>query len=139
MYLVCRHAMLPSALHDALPIFHFKVPHVDQEFRIQFLGIDQVKERPLRIRVGGDRAPHDPFAVREFHAGDPSVRARDPVDVGVGPEDRKSTRLNSSHRCISYAVTLCYRLPYTTLFRSFISKFRTWTKNSGSSSSGSIR
>src|SRR5437762_3153979 len=36
--------------------------------------------------------------------------------------DRKSTRLNSSHRCISYAV-FCHHLastlvPYTTLFRS---------------------
>src|SRR5437879_1928170 len=31
--------------------------------------------------------------------------------------DRKSTRLNSSHRCISYAVTSPL-FPYTTLFRS---------------------
>src|SRR5439155_5203356 len=42
---------------------HFEVPYGDQEFRIQLLGIDQVKERPFRIRVGGDRAPRDPFAV----------------------------------------------------------------------------
>src|SRR5206468_10561401 len=28
---------------------HFEVPHVDQEFRTQLLGIDQVKERPFRI------------------------------------------------------------------------------------------
>src|SRR5437879_5707501 len=41
-------------------------------------------------------------------------------------EDRKSTRLNSSHRCISYAVFCLKTLsppiptlfPYTTLFRS---------------------
>src|SRR5437762_2276134 len=36
-----------------------------------------------------------------------------------GNRDRKSTRLNSSHRCISYAVPLRLTLfPYTTLFRS---------------------
>src|SRR5437762_1793295 len=40
--------------------------------------------------------------------------------------DRKSTRLNSSHRCISYAVfclilppSISTLFPYTTLFRSF--------------------
>src|SRR5437879_9606683 len=36
------------------------------------------------------------------------VQARRPRDIEVGKrlanEDRKSTRLNSSHRCISYAV-----------------------------------
>src|SRR5437763_10652078 len=31
----------------------------------------------------------------------PALQIRRPVDVG---QDRKSTRLNSSHRCISYAV-----------------------------------
>src|ERR1035441_9357945 len=55
-----------------------------------------------------------------------------PVDVrrklGIGPgSDRKSTRLNSSHSGISYAVFLLIRrpprstlFPYTTLFRSAI-------------------
>src|SRR5437762_3985041 len=32
------------------------------------------------------------------------LRARYARVVGASPEDRKSTRLNSSHRCISYAV-----------------------------------
>src|SRR5437879_109082 len=43
-------------------------------------------------------------------------------------QDRKSTRLNSSHRCISYAVFfspsrpfLSTLFPYTTLFRSLFS------------------
>src|SRR5437879_1011148 len=33
--------------------------------------------------------------------------------------DRKSTRLNSSHRCISYALHALSSCPYTTLFRSY--------------------
>src|SRR5437879_4182468 len=47
--------------------------------------------------------------------------------VSLQLEDRKSTRLNSSHRCISYAVfcsltlpALATLFPYTTLFRSLL-------------------
>src|SRR5437764_1120691 len=45
-----------------------------------------------------------------------------PVNLLKKLLDRKSTRLNSSHRCISYAVfrrSCCTFFPYTTLFRSF--------------------
>src|SRR5437762_2224586 len=73
---------------------------------------------PLPIRQLGDRAP-------------------DLLELHVANEDRKSTRLNSSHRCISYAVFCLTKkslntflrlllrrsptstlFPYTTLFRS---------------------
>src|SRR5437879_4536007 len=50
---------------------------------------------------------------------------QDQLPIRIAHGDRKSTRLNSSHRCISYAV-FCLLLdylsfplfPYTTLFRS---------------------
>src|SRR5437879_4197038 len=55
-------------------------------------------------------------------AGSAPFRSRSLTSVGDG-SDRKSTRLNSSHRCISYAVFCCLPpcstpFPYTTLFRS---------------------
>src|ERR1017187_4501713 len=34
----------------------------------------------------------------------PANKSPEPTAVGAGSSDRKSTRLNSSHRCISYAV-----------------------------------
>src|SRR5437879_11245849 len=44
--------------------------------------------------------------VAEFASGAGDVQSSTGLAVGFGriPEDRKSTRLNSSHRCISYAV-----------------------------------
>src|SRR5437763_10057930 len=48
-----------------------------------------------------------PFAVERSHAGQKLIQ-QDAERVDVAPcidvQDRKSTRLNSSHRCISYAV-----------------------------------
>src|SRR5437763_8496671 len=63
------------SLHDALPIFE------------------------LPVRVGGD-ADVGLAAGRRAVAG----RRRGGGRGGGGGGDRKSTRLNSSHRCISYAV-----------------------------------
>src|SRR5437764_5534275 len=37
-------------------------------------------------------------------AGEVGFQLRQPFEAAVSPADRKSTRLNSSHRCISYAV-----------------------------------
>src|SRR2546427_2419505 len=51
-----------------------------------------------RARRAGDISPGRPVA-----RGLPLVRHR-PDAVGVGHRDRKSTRLNSSHSQISYAV-----------------------------------
>src|SRR5437879_6574706 len=75
---------------------------------------------------GGD----DPVRPSRLQLDD-QLRGLQPVgqpDLAVrlhGDEDRKSTRLNSSHRCISYAVFCLLPpppsstlFPYTTLFRS---------------------
>src|SRR3712207_7888203 len=62
---------------------------------------------PSRLRVGvaahrqehrGGRCVHLPAL------GQPLGEVRRPRRVGPGPRDRKSTRLNSSHANISYAV-----------------------------------
>src|SRR5437879_10118110 len=46
---------------------------------------------------------------RPLPAGDPARDGR----RGVAPRDRKSTRLNSSHRCISYAVFCLKKKTYS--------------------------
>src|SRR5205807_8835057 len=46
---------------------------------------------------------HDASSLYAFAAGDP-VNGRDPLGLSSAERDRKSTRLNSSHLVISYAV-----------------------------------
>src|SRR5437879_5632832 len=124
MYLVCRllppRATYTLSLPDALPICH----------------VLRARRRSRRHRVGR-RQPRASRLVQELERRSqrdgrgegqkiPSPRrsrhgrgARQALARG---QDRKSTRLNSSHRCISYAV-FCRRarptlFPYPTLFRS---------------------
>src|SRR3712207_7339162 len=75
------------SLHDALPIL--------AEQRVSWsVRPDAVDEHEPDIRGGCDHRPPDV-----------SSRARSAVDVRrTRPSDRKSTRLNSSHANISYAV-----------------------------------
>src|SRR5437763_11011089 len=69
-------------------------------------------------RGGGDgHSPHPPAQRRR--------QARLAHRVPAAPEDRKSTRLNSSHRCISYAVfCLKKKKKYTANLQGRISKIR---------------
>src|SRR3712207_7581471 len=60
---------------------------------------DRRPRRPLR--PGGGRPDPPRRQRRRPRAG---VEGRLPPDAGGGAEDRKSTRLNSSHANISYAV-----------------------------------
>src|SRR5437763_4328361 len=75
------------SLHDALPI---------------------LSSRANRGALARRRPPSQPARVASERgaAFAPQLRAlpREPVRGGVVARDRKSTRLNSSHRCISYAV-----------------------------------
>src|SRR5437879_13871356 len=73
----------PLSLHDALPIWKHPVDHARGEDR-QWLALSARDGRPVPVGPGGE-----PWASRH-----------EPAEGG----DRKSTRLNSSHRCISYAV-----------------------------------
>src|SRR3712207_7993167 len=82
------------ALHDALPIFGAHDPGL--------LADRQLSEgrAPARNRLryaGGRRAPRAKVAGRQ-------ERSRRPLCSPVTGRDRKSTRLNSSHANISYAV-----------------------------------
>src|SRR5207249_11785485 len=90
----------PLSLHDALPIllrrFHHR--HAPRERRAAPTGEEVV---PDGARVADDRAHlvvGDAELVRRDH-GERGAQAAD-----VGRADRKSTRLNSSHVSISYAV-----------------------------------
>src|SRR5437762_2847635 len=124
MYLVCR--LLPPthpstlSLHDALPISSRAArPSGDLPARPEGDAAAAARLRP-QVR-GADRvsAAQGPARVQPDHAGR-EARAR--AQQFWRHLDRKSTRLNSSHRCISYAV-FCPPptpplFPYTTLFRS---------------------
>src|SRR3712207_8193493 len=56
------------------------------------------RHEPRAVGVG------HPVAVGEEPEAGQRPASPDVVDVSVGPQDRKSTRLNSSHANISYAV-----------------------------------
>src|SRR5207253_9625918 len=88
------------SLHDALPIFHVsfigkQILKIDKPYAALFFSLHQVithEQTNMSIRV-----------LREFT----SFRNEDKIShkrVGCAAEDRKSTRLNSSHVAISYAV-----------------------------------
>src|SRR3712207_8540658 len=85
------------SLHDALPISRGarlrrrRAAHADRSDPVRRLG------RPVRAREDGQGARHrEPPVRRRVLGGGPD---------GPGhPRDRKSTRLNSSHANISYAV-----------------------------------
>src|SRR5207253_9529999 len=80
-------ALYPLSLHDALPIYPRQ--HVEAGVEHEPIADPAVDAHPVRHLVADDR-----------DAGERPGRRR----RGVVPEDRKSTRLNSSHVAISYAV-----------------------------------
>src|SRR5436189_1627656 len=79
----------------------------------------------FRSRDGDDRQGE---VAGESIADDPESQVRDGLHQGfpgaAGTLDRKSTRLNSSHRCISYAV-FCLKKKKT--WKSSRRTSRTWT------------
>src|SRR5207248_9853371 len=83
-------AVFPLSLHDALPICSRPIRH------------------PERSRLARDRAPEPVSPARAAPAADDAVARGSSLGRGSGAaqavQDRKSTRLNSSHRTISYAV-----------------------------------
>src|SRR5207249_6551050 len=63
-------------------------------------------DRDLSLQPGGGELPveRDVIAADQERHDDVGLRALHPLDHRVKVEDRKSTRLNSSHVSISYAV-----------------------------------
>src|SRR5207244_7844204 len=97
--LVFRHptptALPPLSLHDALPIY-------DQSRQIRKL-VELLRHRPGRLI----HRPLQDVLEATLDLGHGLIRqlALQPEDdVVAGDADRKSTRLNSSHQIISYAV-----------------------------------
>src|SRR5207248_10074224 len=100
------HARPPTytlSLHDALPIFDQDVHPAERGLRLREEAADVGLVREVRLH--GDR-----LAALSRDRRDDTVR---PLLAGAvvddhgrpfGGQDRKSTRLNSSHRTISYAV-----------------------------------
>src|SRR5205814_9529004 len=92
----------PLSLHDALPIFAFP-PQLDVVHESHGIGVTLIRDPKLYrytingLGVGSTSRIH--FTVRG--SGEVHIVAQQPVVAG---EDRKSTRLNSSHLGISYAV-----------------------------------
>src|SRR5699024_12822853 len=90
----------PPPLHDALPISSIDLPDPEQEAActVVLLELHREDAAPIVLQV-----PLVATASWPLHRG---VIARlGPEEVLVdGPQDRKSTRLNSSHVSISYAV-----------------------------------
>src|SRR5688500_19301024 len=71
------------SLHDALPIFRYAKPPNEYVVPVTGIAPKQVKSSWGAPRSGG--------------------RSHEGIDI-LAPRDRKSTRLNSSHLVISYAV-----------------------------------
>src|SRR5437763_11141430 len=87
-----RHRDLTSFLHDALPICR-RGSHL----AVQEAGC--LRPKGVSVVVSHERVE---AAVAAFARGEIIVVTDDDDRENEG--DRKSTRLNSSHRCISYAV-----------------------------------
>src|SRR5438132_8640036 len=94
---MCTLDFVAVSLHDALPIY--AVGH-------QVVRREEVTAPVLRQEARPERGE---LRQRRRAGGAPDVRQpvgaqREPVATGDADRDRKSTRLNSSHTVISYAV-----------------------------------
>src|SRR2546426_7443863 len=82
---------------------------------------------PYTTLFRSDVAPRRPAVIRAIHAAlvgldqrpDAGRLGRRRRQTDVAPQDRKSTRLNSSHLVISYAV-FCLKKKKTVLYNSLI-------------------
>src|SRR5688572_31690459 len=90
----------PPSLHAALP---FLAEQPRDAIRPQ-RDADRRPRRRVPVDQRADRAPRPDALEERRRTGDPRRRGRDVA----APLDRKSTRLNSSHSQITYAV-LCLK------------------------------
>src|SRR5437763_6309811 len=81
------------SLHDALPIYCFAG-------QLNQVWLNLLVNAAHAVKEGGE------VGIKTRREGDSAVVCVSDTGCGIAPEnlDRKSTRLNSSHRCISYAV-----------------------------------
>src|SRR5437763_299669 len=125
MYLVCRLLLPPTprpalSLHDALPIL--PSPGAQKNGRRPDVSTSSSK-RVAHLSCGRRNRTGSGSPLRSTRKLSSTMRSSCSSTRRGDGRDRKSTRLNSSHRCISYAV-FCFPppraplSPYTTLFRS---------------------
>src|SRR5437879_1605707 len=129
MYLVCRLLLSPHtppiytlSLHDALPISQPPPPKIHTVPAGSFHIAGNSLPPGAMVGEATVNVPYKPFL---FIILLPFIHVHWFIAGSYFQRDRKSTRLNSSHRCISYAVFFSLRtrlpstlFPYTTLFRS---------------------
>src|SRR5206468_6508643 len=90
----------PLSLHDALPIFEVCSPRLQDSFGLLGCFAEEMPACPAmpgfshRFQVSVARRPVSGVSNTGFRA----------QEIDILPGDRKSTRLNSSHDQISYAV-----------------------------------
>src|SRR5262245_62981078 len=89
----CRRRSHPNADRDLELVGTMKRPRQKSETHLDFV-------RSLPCLICGDNTSTEAAHIR---MGDASIAKR-PTGMGEKPSDRKSTRLNSSHLGISYAV-----------------------------------
>src|SRR5436305_6347463 len=85
------------SLHDALPIFGLSIALLPHRLA------DSLGDCPVSLAVDDQRVDAAAHVVHRGITQDPDV-AGVGVDLDLADRDRKSTRLNSSHVRISYAV-----------------------------------
>src|SRR5437879_4753436 len=105
MYLVCRHT---SPLFPYTTLFRSCLAHIGGI--LHRLRRDRLDGSAAAVGDPYGRPDPEPFAAEVAGVRrHPQAAEMDPLPgethAGANDLDRKSTRLNSSHRCISYAVT----------------------------------
>src|SRR5207249_9796523 len=91
--------LLPLSLHDALPISELFQRGLDAA-RATGAAIPALSLKDTIKRVAHGRVVHTPARAEHVAVQTPQIFRRDVLERA----DRKSTRLNSSHVSISYAV-----------------------------------
>src|SRR5207248_3831433 len=92
-------SLYPLSLHDALPIFSIDFGRLSKNVFVQSVPTVVTEDEKPFAR------PHRPFAARKARGHFLDAQLGEVLGgQGCRNRDRKSTRLNSSHRTISYAV-----------------------------------
>src|SRR5437763_8248599 len=92
--------MPPIRTTPQRPLFPYSTLFRSPKDVALLVGLHQAVRRRVFHRRQDDSGSRPALAMKRDEAGEIDLRRH----VAVEHQDRKSTRLNSSHRCISYAV-----------------------------------
>src|SRR5689334_11042997 len=96
-------ALSTLSLHDALPICFMRGVRLRREDVLAPRVVEPLHQRRIAAEALGAGDVLNPVVLPQAVVGAEGPEARFGADPGAG-QDRKSTRLNSSHSSISYAV-----------------------------------